>query len=74
MTNEGQIECFNDGVCDIHSYLLHLKYYIKTNKITDENKFSVLLTVVGPKIVSLLQDLIAPKEVDTPYKRQLSRF
>lgn len=71
MSNIGKLEIFDENTDDISTYLLRLKHYIKTNSIKDEQKVSVLLTVLGSKVVKLLQDLLAPDEVDSKSYVQL---
>lgn len=39
---------------DIESYLLRLKHYFKANNKKDENQVSVLITVIGPKVLLYL--------------------
>lgn len=49
----------------IESYVMRLKHYFKANAVKEENKVSVLITVLGSKNLATLSDLLAPTEVDT---------
>lgn len=65
MSIVGKLDAFDETLEDINTYLLRLKHFIKANEIADVQKVSVLLSVLGPKLVKLLQDLLAPREIDT---------
>ena len=66
MTTIPKLEAFDETIEDVSNYLLRLKHFMKINAIKeDDEKVSVLLTVLGPKIVKLLSDLLAPEEVDS---------
>ncbi|KAJ8878601.1 hypothetical protein PR048_019182 [Dryococelus australis] len=41
-----------------------LKHYFKANQIKDENKVSVLITIIGLKVHAVLSDLVSPDSVD----------
>ncbi|XP_054259759.1 uncharacterized protein K02A2.6-like [Macrosteles quadrilineatus] len=60
----GRMSDFNPGEEDIKSYLLRLKHFFKANEVKDEKKVSILITVIGPKILAVLSDLLSPKTVD----------
>lgn len=61
----GHLTPFEEKVETISTFLLRVKHYIKANKVAEDLKVSVLLSVLGPKIVSVLEDLLAPEEVDS---------
>lgn len=60
----GRMSDFNPGEEDIKSYLLRLKHFFKANEVKDEKKVSILITVIGPKVLAVLSDLLSPKTVD----------
>lgn len=61
----GQLTPYDEKEETIANFLLRVKHYIKANKVSEELKVSVLLTVLGPRLVTTLQDLLAPAEVDS---------
>ena len=56
----GHIGEFVPEVENVSAYLERLQLYITANSIPEEKKVSVLLTVVGAKVYSLLRSLVAP--------------
>lgn len=64
MASIGRISEFNPYEEDIESYVLRLKHFFKANDIKDGNKVSILITVIGPKVLSVLSDIISPKKID----------
>jgi len=56
---------------DWSSYLARLEQYFKANKINDDRKKAVFLTVMGETTFRLLQTLIAPATVDDKTLPQL---
>lgn len=64
MASIGKMTEFNPHEEDIGSYLLRLKHYFKANDVKDGNKVSILITVIGPKVLSILSDILSPKKVD----------
>ncbi|KAF2881420.1 hypothetical protein ILUMI_24760, partial [Ignelater luminosus] len=81
--NKSYLDCFflNDGINlgpfdetkeDINGYLLRLKHYLKVNDVESTYRVSVLLATVGPELVSLLQDLCSPIEVDKKSYQELT--
>ncbi|XP_054281209.1 uncharacterized protein K02A2.6-like [Macrosteles quadrilineatus] len=61
----GRISEFNPSEEDIVPYLLRLKHFFKANNVKKENEVSVLITVIGPRVLSVLSDLLSPVEVDS---------
>lgn len=55
---------FNEKEETMSNFLLRVKHYIKANKVAEDLKVSVLLSVLGPRLVTTLSDLLAPAEVD----------
>ena len=45
----------------ITAYLERTKIYFTANDVADEKKVAVLLTIIGPKIFTLLHSLTTPK-------------
>ena len=60
MISYGHIDQFRLENESIEAYLERVNIYFKANKISDEKKLSIFLSVVGGKIYSLLRDLLAP--------------
>ena len=50
---------------DWHSYLARLDQFYKANKIEDNRKESVFLTVIGDQCFRLLDTLFAPSDVES---------
>lgn len=67
----GQLVPFDDKSETMTTFLLRVKHYILANNVKDGLKVSVLLSVLGPKIVSVLEDLLAPEEVDSKSYNEL---
>ena len=61
----GQIGEFNPEEEQISAYLLRLKHFFKANNVKADNHVSILITVVGPKVLATLTDLLSPAEVDS---------
>lgn len=63
MAGTGQVGSIGEFVPEVENvaaYLERLQLYITANSISEEKTVSVLLTVVGPKVYSLLRSLVAP--------------
>ena len=56
----GTIKEFDPTVETITAYLERLQLYFAANGVAEEKKVPVLLTVVGPKVYTLLRGLLAP--------------
>lgn len=41
------------------AYILRMKDYFKANSVKDENRVSVFMTVIGPKVLATFADLVA---------------
>uniref|UniRef100_A0A1B6KSV3 CCHC-type domain-containing protein n=1 Tax=Graphocephala atropunctata TaxID=36148 RepID=A0A1B6KSV3_9HEMI len=74
MTNIGRMTDFNPYEEDISSYLLRLKHYFKANEVKDDNKVSILITVIGPKVLAVLSDIISPKKIDEKNYTELCKI
>lgn len=61
----GRITEFVEEEEDIETYLVRLKHFFKAHKIEDGNRVSVLITVLGPKNLAILSDLLSPSAVDS---------
>ncbi|KAF2886798.1 hypothetical protein ILUMI_19376 [Ignelater luminosus] len=68
----GSLGPFDETKEDINVYLLRLKHYLKVNDVEFTYHVSVLLATVGPELVSLLQDLCSPVEVDEKSYQELT--
>ncbi|KAF2880536.1 hypothetical protein ILUMI_25634 [Ignelater luminosus] len=68
----GSLGPFDDTKEDINGYLLRLKHYLKVNDVEFTYRVSVLLATAGPELVSLLQDLCSPVEVDEKSYQELT--
>ncbi|KAJ8881031.1 hypothetical protein PR048_017504 [Dryococelus australis] len=40
---------------NVASYVMRLKHYFKVNQIKEENKVSVLITIIGPKVHAVVK-------------------
>ena len=56
----GSLEEFDPTTDDISTYLERLQLYFAANKVEDDCKVPVLLTVIGAKAYSTLHSLLAP--------------
>ncbi|XP_054260279.1 uncharacterized protein K02A2.6-like [Macrosteles quadrilineatus] len=74
MSSIGRISEFNPYEEDISSYLLRLKHFFKANEVKDVKQVSILITVIGPKILAVLTDLISPKKIDEESYDNLSKI
>src|SRR5436190_6436365 len=72
MASVGRMSEFNPNEEEIGAYLMRLKHFFKANDIKSENHVSILITVIGPKILAVLADLISPAEVDSKTYEQLT--
>lgn len=72
MGSIGRMSEFNPYDEEISSYLLRLKHYFKANDVKEEKQVSILITVIGPKILSVLSDILSPKKVDDKSFKELS--
>ena len=65
----GSMDIFNSDVDDWSAYVERLESFFLTNEIKDNKKVAVLITVIGTKGYSLLQNILAPgKAIDKSYK------
>ncbi|XP_054257498.1 uncharacterized protein K02A2.6-like [Macrosteles quadrilineatus] len=56
---------FNPHEEDISSYLMRLKHYLKANSVKEGSELSILITVIRPKALAVLTDLVSPDSVDS---------
>ncbi|KAF2890608.1 hypothetical protein ILUMI_15565 [Ignelater luminosus] len=68
----GSLGPFDETKGDINGYLLRLEHYLKVNDVESIYRLFVLLATVGPELVSLLQDLCSPVEVDETSYQELT--
>ncbi|XP_014876941.1 uncharacterized protein K02A2.6-like [Poecilia latipinna] len=65
----GQMNIFEDGTEDWTTYVERVEQYCLANKVEDERKVAVLLSVMGAKTYNLLRSLITPaKPVDKSFR------
>ncbi|KAG8172224.1 hypothetical protein JTE90_027472, partial [Oedothorax gibbosus] len=65
MSSTGKISEFHPESDDAATYVMRLKHFMVANKIEDNNKLSVLITVLGSKVINTLVDLVTPDELDS---------
>ena len=56
----GSVGEFDPTTDDISTYLERMQLYFAVNKVEDDRKVPVLLTVIGAKAYSTLRSLLAP--------------
>ena len=56
----GTLKEFNPEAERISTYLERMALFLKANKVADEDKVPVFLSIIGGKVYSLLRDLLAP--------------
>ena len=56
----GRLEEFDPKSDNISTYLERLQLYFDANKVEDDRKVAVLLTVIGAKAYDTLRSLLAP--------------
>ena len=61
MAHVGSISNFDESVEDFDSYCSRIEFYFVANSIKEDKKKAVFVTLLGPKVFSLLQNLISPK-------------
>lgn len=66
----GQMNVFENGTGDWTTYVERVEQYCLANKVEDERKVAVLLSVMGVKTYNLLRSLITPaKPADKSFKK-----
>lgn len=58
----GKISEFNKEVETFENYIERLEQFFSINKISDENKLSLFIAVMGPELYSVLKNLLVPKK------------
>lgn len=71
MSTIGGMGKFNPHEEEIESYVMRLKHYFKANNVKEENQVSILITVIGPKTLAVLSDLVLPDKVDSKEYKNL---
>ena len=61
MSQIGQINPFDESIEDFDTYCSRVEFYFLANKIKDDQKKAVFVTLLGSRLFSLLQNLVAPK-------------
>ena len=70
-TQFGTMDVFDERVCSIESYLKRMASYFIANKIKEDIKIHVFLSMIGPKMYDVISKLIAP---NTPEKKTLDEI
>lgn len=70
----GRLSEFQPEEENVTAYLLRMKHYFKANNVKDELRVSVLITVIGPRVLEVLSDLVSPSEVDSKTYEELSKL
>ncbi|KAG8176571.1 hypothetical protein JTE90_028918 [Oedothorax gibbosus] len=65
MSSTGKISEFHPESDDAATYVMRLKHFMVANKIEDDKKLPVLITVLGSKVINTLVDLVIPDELDS---------
>lgn len=65
MSTIGRMGKLNPHEEEIESYVMRLKHYFKANNVKEENQVSMLITVIGPKTLDVLSDLVSPDSEDS---------
>lgn len=63
MSVTGKFSEFNEDVEELENYLERFDLYVKANAVKDGDKVPLFLTVIGPKIYSVLKNLVLPNKV-----------
>ena len=70
----GTTKEFNPDTEMISAYLERLQLYFEANEVANAKKLSVLLTVIGPKVYTLLRGLLAPYLAERKISKTWRRF
>ena len=60
MTQIGNIEPYDDSSEDIDTYISRIELFFIANSVKDNKQVATFLTLVGPKIFHLIQNLVSP--------------
>ena len=58
----GSIDPYNESEEDFDSYCSRVEMYFVANDVKDEKKVAAFLTLAGPKVFCLVQDLLSPRK------------
>lgn len=72
MGSIGRMTEFNPYEEEIGLKFLRLKHYFKANDVKEEKQVSILITAIGPKIISVLSDILSPKKADEKIFKEVS--
>lgn len=72
MGSIGRMSEFNSYEEEIGSKFLRLKHYFKANDVKEEKQVSILITAIGPKIISVLSNILSPKKADEKIFKKVS--
>ena len=62
MATVGKIKDFNPQTEPFLTYVDHLQLYFKANRVSEDKKVAMFLTVIGPKNYSIINDAVAAPE------------
>lgn len=65
MSSIGRLSEFNPSEESVDSYVLRLKHYFKSNDVKEDKRVSIFITVIGPKVLKVLSDIVSPSEIDS---------
>ena len=71
-TTIGKMQEFNPTSDRISTYLERAEIFFQANKIAEDERVAVLLSILGGKTYSLLSDLLAPENPASKSFTQLS--
>ena len=60
----GSINNFNENDESFENYCKRVDLFCKANDVKDDKKVSAFLTLIGPKVYCLAQNLLSPKDPD----------
>lgn len=63
MSVTGKFTEFNEDIEELENYLERFDLYVKANSVKADDKVPLFLTVIGPKIYSVLKNLLLPDKV-----------
>ena len=58
MAHVGSISNFDESIEDFDSYCSRINFYLIANSVKEDKKKAVFVTLLGPKVFSLLQNLV----------------
>ena len=62
MSHIGNINEFDASLEDFETYVSRVELFFTANSITDNKKVATFLTLLGPKVFQLVQNLVSPEK------------